>query len=290
MRRSKFQTWVARAALLYAAGMSAWVSAADEPEAQACLRVDYPQAALPTFAQAVPAPYSSQETGCWTDTSEARRSQGMVLDVRDASLAARSPLQGTVALPLESIADRPYLRDQHLVLVGNGVDLRALTRHCLALQEQGFSRVRVLLGGVRSWSRTQRVDMLTAQEAWQGGADGQWRVISVGLGPDQIAALPVAPAVTLEASIDAAGIQKALAVAEGKRPLAPQEQWLVVSQDAEAQRALLPRWQQTINQTSTETRPVAWLEGGWTAYRSYLEQQKNSAAYAGRALPRACGA
>lgn len=262
-------------------------AAAQEPEAQACLREDYSQPAIPVFGHVTPKPYSAEEKACWIGVQEARDEGWMQLDVREVAMSARTLLPGTVALSLSSVAGRKYLREQPLVLVGTGVDLRALTSSCVALRAQGFARVRTLLGGARSWNQKPGGDLLIPQEFWLGAIDGQWRIVSVGLRADQIADLPIPPEVALSASTDSVGLRKALADAERAKPSELHHQWILVAPDGVGQQVALARWQQIPHQQGM--KPLAWLEGGWTGYRTYLNQQQQSAAHAGRALPRICG-
>ncbi len=273
--------------MLWAAFSSVSGAAVQEPDAQTCLRADYSPAVIPAFGHVQPLPYSADETACWLDVQKAHGGDWTLLDVREVGVSERTPLSGTVAMSLASLADRKYLRDQPLVLVGTGVDLRVLTRSCMALRQQGFARLRVLLGGARSWHRTRGVDMLTPQEVWLGGIDGQWRIVSVGLQADQVASLPIPPEITLSASVEGATLQHAILDTEKAKPSEPPHQWLVVASDDMAQQAVLVRWQQTVQ--VKESLPVAWLSGGWSDYRAYLDQQQHSAAHAGRALPSSCG-
>ena len=267
--------------VLSATVLPAW---AQEPEVPACLRVDYPQPTVPEFGHTEALSYSTQETQCWVDVVEARRAGGMALDVREAAVA---PLPGAVALPLPSVADRRYLRDQPLTLVGTGVDLRALTTACLSLRKQGFSKVQVLLGGARSWVQIQSVDMVTPQEAWLGALDGQWRLIGIGLPQEQVQSLVGKPEVNLPSSVDDAALVQALNDAERARPLGSHQQWLLLTPNQASGQSLLARLQQTPYKPGA--RALAWLSGGWDSYNAYLQQQQQSAAHAGRPLPRSCG-
>lgn len=275
------------AAMLCALSLVAHWVAAQESVAQACLREDYSQPAIPVFGRATPKPYSAQEQACWIGVQEARDEGWMRLDVRDLPMPARVLLPGTVALSLSAVADRKYLRDQPLVLIGSGVDLRALTLSCVALRAQGFTRVRTLLGGARSWSQKPGEDLLTPQEFWLGATDGQWRIVGVGLRADQVADLPLPPEVALPLSADGMALQKAVVDAERARPSEAHHQWLVVAPDGPGQQMAIARAQQLPRERGMQ--PLAWLNGGWTAYRAYLTQQQQSAAHAGRALPRICG-
>lgn len=278
---------LAGAAMLCALSLVTHWAAAQELQEQACLREDYSQPTIPVFGHAAPKPYSAQEQACWIGAQEARDEGWMRLDVRDLAMPARAALPGTVALSLSAVADRKYLREQPLVLVGTGVDLRALTQSCMALRAQGFTRVRTLLGGARSWNQKSGEDLLTPQELWLGAMDGQWRIVGVGLGVDQVADLPIPPEVTLPASTDGLALRTAIAHAERVRPSERHHQWLVVAPDGPGQQTVLVRWQQLPREQGMA--PLAWLNGGWTTYRAYLNQQQQSAAHAGRALPRSCG-
>ena len=172
-------------------------------------------------------------------------------------------------------------------MVGTGVDLRALTTACLSLRKQGFSKVQVLLGGARSWARIQSVDMVTPQEAWLGALDGQWRLIGIGLRPEQVQSLVGKPEVILPSSVDDAALVQALNDAERARPLGSHQQWLLLTPNQASGQSLLARLQQTPHKPGA--RALAWLSGGWDSYNAYLQQQQQSAAHAGRPLPRSCG-
>lgn len=261
--------------------------AADEAALPSCLRQDYSLPQSPDFGHTKPQPYAPDEMACWLDVAQARDGQWMLLDVREGTTPQRAVLPGAAALPLMSLADRRYLREQPLVLVGTGVDLRKLTTACVALRAQGFLRVRVLLGGARSWTRKDGGDLVGPAEFWSGAMDGQWRIVGVGLDGDQVAALPFPPEANLPHTVDGPALRKALNDAERVNPLAPHNQWLVVAADGVQQQAALARSQQAPQEPPI--RPLAWLGGGWAAYRAYLNQQQLSAAHAGRALPRVCG-
>lgn len=240
------------------------------------------------FGRAVASTYSEAERACWIGVPEARGKDWVQLDVRDGAAAADGPLPLVAAVPLSSLADRSYLRDRPLVLIGTGVDLRALTDSCLALRAQGFVQVRVLLGGARHWSRAPNAsDMLPPQAFWRGALDGQWRIAGLGLQAHEAAELPVAPEIVLAAPSGASELAGALAEAERTLPSEAHHQWVVVAPDADAQQAALAQWQRDPPQPGART--VAWLEGGWAAYRTYRNQQLQSATHAGRALPRICG-
>lgn len=257
----------------------------------ACLRADHvsPPSGTQVFGRVQPVQYGRDEVSCWIEAHEIHEGNWVAVDVRDVILAARSPLPGAAALPLFAIADRSYLKDQPLLLVGSGVDLRALTQACLELRRQGFAQVRVLLGGVRNWRRTQGVDLLTPREAWLGSADGQWRIAAVGLSPAQVTGLPLEPLLQLPGHTDGRTLGQALADLDQRSPSQRPSQWLVVAADMQAQQALLVQWRQDGRYEQQAKRPLAWLEGGWEAYRAYLDQQQHSAAHAGRPLPRLCG-
>jgi len=254
--------------------------------------VDLPSAPVTPPGKA--AQYSAEQASCWMDAARYREATQhaawMALDVREDGAAARTPLPGTTAVPLPALADKTYWRSQPLLLVGTGVDLRQLTQTCLALRQQGFAQVRVWLGGARSWQRSGQHDTVSPHEAWLGSADGQWRIVTVGLSPAQSASLPQPAAVELSTQTSAQALEQAMQAHMLAYPMAPQHQWLLVAADARQQQDLLARWAQLQTQAQTPLlRPLAGLAGGWPAYQNYLAQQQSWATHAGRRLVRPCG-
>ena len=251
--------------------------------------------------------YSEAERACWLDWPAAQQTAsgpgGQWVDVRDAGARRRLALTGITAADLADVQSKAFLKGQSLVLIGTGVDLRALSSHCIALKQSGqFKDVHVLLHGVRAWRQARQPvladgaalasDEASAQDLWLGAADDLWRIAAIGLAPEQLASLPVKAAFATSDQNLRQAVAELAARTKAAVDVAPQQRWLVLTatpaQLAEV-RALWPAnsSESVVNETSASA-PV-WLIGAWPTYASYLEQQKTLAAHAGRPLPRLCG-
>lgn len=261
-----------------------------------------------------PVRYSAAEASCWMDLAQAQQlrqpadlSTPMWLDVRPQAHVRSQVLQGSVVMALHDVADKPYLRDQSLVLVGTGVDLPALTQACLQLRKNGFSQVKVLLGGERTWQRmplpqsqsqpatAALAAQVSPQELWLGSAAGLWRIAAVGLSPQAIAQLPMAPElVVAQGTAEAVAqqwAQKWARVATPSNPAAlhpaqPPQQWVIVTADSQVQTMLQ---KQSAKLAVKASEPPLWLAGGVLAYTEFIAQQRLIATHMGARLQRPCG-
>ncbi|QTD46377.1 rhodanese-like domain-containing protein [Ottowia testudinis] len=246
--------------------------------------------------------YSDAERACWLDWPQAQAlaqgQGGQWVDVRDAGAIRRLGLPGATAVGLPDLADKTFLRGQSLVLVGTGVDLKALSVRCATLRQAGqFKGVHVLLGGVRRWRQAGQpmqsdgdvwpADQASAQELWVGAADDLWQIATAGLTAPQIANLPVPRDRLLDLGADAAQAVDRLTFQVNAERLPMPRQWLVIADNAERLAQMQALWRQRDANGAADS-PV-WLIGAWPAYASYLDQQKTLAAHAGRPLPRLCG-
>jgi rhodanese-related sulfurtransferase len=268
-------------------------------------------------------PYTDAERDCWIGWADARQLAAhgaQWVDARGIGLVQRLRLTGALAVPSEDVADKAALRGLDLLILGDDVDLRSLSRQCLAWRQSGhFRGVHIVLGGVRTWrltgQPTQAVDRraavtpeppdtVTPAEYWKGLPDGLWRVVAVGLDANQQRALDYPVALTIPtADTDAFGTLRQALARTGKDDSADAvaQSWLVVAPDASAQARLQALWNRqqiaaapTANGgQQTDPAPPAptllWLGGGLRAYRDYLTAQRQLAAHAGHALPRLCG-
>ncbi|MDR0274202.1 MAG: rhodanese-like domain-containing protein [Burkholderiaceae bacterium] len=253
-------------------------------------------------------PYTAAERACWIDWDGARRlaAQGAQwVDVREAGTVQRLRLVGALPVPSHEVAGKAALRGLNLLIVGEDTDLRALSRQCLAWKSNGnFNAVHVVLGGVRAWRLARQPvqldtraagtpeppEVVTPAQFWQGQADRLWRVVTLGVerGQAQILGYPVALALPKADAAALQELQKALAQTQKQNGSgAPAPSWLAVAADAPTQARLLAVWGQ---QPQAATTPaLLWLGGGVRVWREYLSEQKQLAAHAGHALPRACG-
>ena len=270
--------------------------------------------------------YTEAERQCWLTLAQAdaqahQASQAAPVgqppqwvDVRDRGQTQRLSAQGVPQVPLANLGDRAFLKGLPLVLLGNDVDLKALSAQCVALRKSGhFPQVNVLLGGIRTWERAGKpvvrgsgaqIDtaLVSPQETWVGASSGVWQIAAVGLSEADIAQLPVAPAVrmatrTRPAPEDARALWQALDEQMRRTPTEAPRQWLIVTANPTQQAQLMQVWRKASADASsavkTETpsaqHQTTWLAGGVTAYLHYLQQQLALAQGAGRSLPRICG-
>jgi rhodanese-related sulfurtransferase len=259
-------------------------------------------------------PYSQAERACWIGWDEAQQlaKQGanarnvQWLDVRETGAAQRLRLIGALAVPRQQVAHSAALRGLNLLILGEDVDLRALSRQCVAWREsRNFQDVHVVLGGVRAWrlagqpvqfdaraaNPPEPPEVLTPAAYWRGLAEGLWRIATLGVDATQAQALDHPVALALPAADAGALTTLRQTLAQTPKDKSPSEtpapSWLVVTNDAQTQAQLQALWNQ--QHTAQKTPAVLWLGGGLRAYRAYLEQQQQIAAHAGHVLPRLCG-
>jgi rhodanese-related sulfurtransferase len=314
------------AALQLLTACSVLVQTDVSPQNTACSGVQ-DSSALRTvhFRQAPLQPYTSAERACWIDWDGARQlaAQGAQwVDVRETVVAQRLRLIGALAVPREALANNAALRERDLLILDDGVDLRALSRQCLAWRQSGrFRGVHVVLGGVRAWrlagqpvqpdphasAAPEPPDTITPAQYRKGLADGLWRVVTLGVDPGQTHGLdyPVTLAIPAADADALRTLPQALAPTGKDKTVSGtiEQSWLAVTADAAEQARLQALWNRQQSATagasgSGQTGRVAyvspaptllWLGGGLRAYRDYLTEQRQLAAHAGHALPRVCG-
>ncbi len=289
---------------LWIATASACVLAQTEVRPLTCDRQDAEAYAPVLLGNADMAAYNEEERACWAEWGQAYATatgpNGLWVDVRGAGARRLLSLPGAAAVDLADIPTRAFLKGQSLVLIGTGVDLKALSSQCVALRQSGqFKSVHVLLHGVRSWRQAGQpmqtdggallpTDEASAQEFWLGAANGQWRVAALGLGPDEQARLPLSAAFAASADdLSQAMADLAAHVAQAE-PLAAPQRWLVVAASSAQLAQAQTLWRQHAVARGLGLTPLTWLSGAWPAYANYLQQQQTLAAHAGRPLPRLC--
>lgn len=87
--------------------------------------------------------------------AELEDGKAMVIDIREAQEHATGVAQGVVLLPMSQVAQRvseiPKQADQPVLLICNTQNRsRAMTE---ALQEQGFTNIRYVNGGMSEWAK-----------------------------------------------------------------------------------------------------------------------------------------
>lgn len=218
------------------------------------------------------------------------RARLLVIDVRDAGEAGRVGLSGAPVLSIDQLAGKRLLRDQSVVLAGDGLDDTSLLHVCQRLRQAGRD-VRILSGGVRALNRAgaRGIDgdggALAAYD-WLSPAD--WHRFAMRA-PDRLILLGTAP-LPRSPGTDRAprwsmdgdwptlvGRLRALA------DTVPDTVLAVATADREQAAAL----HEALRRAGAGNIYV--LRGGWPAYADYLDQQRRIAANAHRVLRHPCG-
>jgi rhodanese-related sulfurtransferase len=306
-------------ALLVVGGFLLAANRVDAPSQEAaCPDVDSSDLHAVDFKQPPAEPYAEAERACWVDWQGARQlaAQGAYwVDVRETGAVRRLRLAGTLAVPRQDVADKAALRGLNVLILGEDVDLRALSRQCVAWRQSGhFGDVHIVLGGVRAWrlagqpvqpdprstATLEPADVVSPAEYRLGMADGRWRVATLGIDPNE--ALTQAQVAIPTSDVGALDeLRQALAQADKNTSAATAtaSPWVVVTADASSQTRLHALWHQQHRAIPAATHgqavqaaqapPLLWLGGGLRAYRGYLGEQHQLAAHAGQTLPRLCG-
>lgn len=313
MRRLPLCCWLLiSAGVLLACANAGRSEAARSDEAPGCDRPLGAAVRAVPFVRRQAVVYTEEEQACWLPWDLARAAAeapgGQWVDVRDAGQRQRLALEGVMAVDLADLPDKPFLKEQSLVLVGTGVDLPELSRQCVLLRQSGqYRSVHVLLGGAHAWRQAGRAvsgsqaslpaDQVDAQEMWQGAGNGAWRLAVLDMPPAQVRELadrlPAAAQDVADLGADAAHAVRQLH-ALARQPLPAPRQWLVIAGSPERLAQARQFWQEQQNgqknaQNRSSASAVMWLAGGWPAYAEYVQQQAAVAAHAGQPLPPLCG-
>ncbi len=110
----------------------------------------------------------------------------LIIDVRNRSRQI-SHIDGTIAIPPYAIHGKGFIKNQNLVLLGNGVNDLQLVNECVLLQKNGAKRAYILKGGVRAWeqmkAQSDRVlqlpdKLITAQDAYRYQMNQKWVILT----------------------------------------------------------------------------------------------------------------
>lgn len=82
------------------------------------------------------------------------RRASLFVDIRDATAFSRAHIEHSINIPARELANKGFLHDKEVVLVGAGPSHRELERACASLRSRGFRSVHVLDGGVSRWRAT----------------------------------------------------------------------------------------------------------------------------------------
>lgn len=236
--------------------------------------------------------------GCWI-TSEQLQQQAFaaatLIDVR-ATAGNQPPIEGALALALTALQGSVVLKEQQIVLIGDGYDRLALDRSCTSLKASGFTQVSALLGGAPALHRTTTVNPqqaeVSAQEFWNGSLAIPWQIATLGLNEEQTSRLPQQPALRLDLADNATASQRAVLAAELVAlaqssstviGLAEPTPLVLIATDAAST--------QRLQMMLADYLPAGavWLRGGLHAYQEYIQRQRHISSHAGQPLISPCG-
>lgn len=241
------------------------------------------------------------DNSCWVTFAEANgaaKAQLTWIDVRPLTETRLVQLPGALSIPLNDVRGKQFLKDMPLVLVGSGRDDGEVAQACGELRESGFHQVQALRGGVRAWiaggrsvlgdaAALQALDWVAPIDFRRQASTAPWQVIGVDL--PGVVELPIPPSAyrTIAVGDDPVRIATELGQQRDRsfqqERASPTTAILVIARD-----------ERHTNQVRDALRgagisDVLFLRGGYDGYRSFLIQQQNIAATAGKTLARPCG-
>lgn len=119
----------------------------------------------------------------------------MLIDVRSQGEFTRSHIDGAMNLSPSEVLTKDYLKTRQVVLIGSGRDDHRLLVTCAQLKQRGFGSVKVIRGGMLSWSErglpvlgdAAPLDQVRTLNAMELLALSQVEGISILLAPDAVA-------------------------------------------------------------------------------------------------------
>lgn len=131
-----------------------WALQGIAPATGMCRRDGMDGAAIRLDSQAV-APDLAPQLACAASFAQVRAAQArpetLIADLREPADFRHFHIEGALNLDLGRLLSKPYWRDRHVVLVGDGKAQAALYQACARLQQAGYRQVRVLRGGMPMW-------------------------------------------------------------------------------------------------------------------------------------------
>jgi rhodanese-related sulfurtransferase len=296
-------------------GMSMLTAAASEPASVAQATQTVPAAVAdegcspePVVAPKTspsPAPAPVLDHGCWIGYSEAEKLSPLWVDVRSLPETRAAPMPGALQIPLHRVSTKTFLKETPVVLIGNGTDDAEMAMICHQLKEAGFTQLRILRHGARTWYRAGQpllgnaetimaLDSIDAGYFHRGQVARVWQVIGVNL-PEKALQSPAFIGTVLDAkSLDQAVDQIHSLVRERQQTRTKTETAayaptaIIIAADETATQQLRQRWRELSGKPGSD---VLWLVGGWNDYVTFVEQQRRIAAVAANPPPlqRPCG-
>jgi rhodanese-related sulfurtransferase len=227
-----------------------------------------------------------------------------LIDVRRHGFR-NEPIPNALHMRLRELQDNAFLSREPLVLIGTGLDVAELQATCEHLRPLGFDRLKILQGGANAWLAHRRAlaqAITPAQWVSTFNQGIHWHlVLEAPLPQTQQERLPLAPSLTLQTTrardsaqaTAGALLQQQQRIQETSDPATQTAVAFMATQDAAAGvlHALhqLQRQSQDGHHTQTEV-PIYVIEGGWSGYQSFIEQNHAIHVTARHQLARACGA
>ncbi|MEG2466815.1 MAG: rhodanese-like domain-containing protein [Comamonas sp.] len=97
-------------------------------------------------------------------TSAGGTAKPVLVDVRPHSLQKSAPVANALQLEITDLANKKFLQQEPVVLIGTGLDYITLSQTCQQLHQQGFSKVQAVRGGVKALRTALAVKQSTNQQ------------------------------------------------------------------------------------------------------------------------------
>lgn len=266
------------------------------------------------------APVQALDMACWVNPAqlaESASSKPIILDVRPRAARQSSPIAGALQMELSEVANKRFLQQEPLVLVGTGVDYMDLTAACQQLKRQGFAKVRVMQGGYAAWragaseQHRWQFQPISARD-WIGSLSQglNWIVLAIGSAvlkaPADRIPVPMQQLVDVvpgkaaqrapagDAASDAEQLASALAriyqetFSTQSNPALPIAA-IVVADDAMSDTQRLHIEQSLAKVGSAVGTAIYWLQGGWHAYEQQVVETAAIQRTAHHKLQAPCG-
>ncbi len=97
-------------------------------------------------------------------TSAGGTAKPVLVDVRPHSLQKSAPVANALQLEITDLANKKFLQQEPVVLIGTGLDYITLSQTCQQLHLQGFAKVQAVRGGVKALRTALAVKQSTNQQ------------------------------------------------------------------------------------------------------------------------------
>jgi rhodanese-related sulfurtransferase len=189
------------------------------PAAGMCARDDLRPSALQQPAGAVTA---AVDVSCGVGVRDVvilgANEELTLIDLRGQAAHAQGAIEGSLSMSVAELRTKAFLKSRPVVLVGDGKGQRDLMAACTQLKAQGFTKAKVLLGGLPSWiaegqsvlGRRDVIDevpSLTSAELW---LEGQFEANLVVIAEPLRRLQQRMPNAVVTADLSPTGLQKVL--------------------------------------------------------------------------------